>query len=1227
MLAEIFRFELRYQLRQPVFLLAAAFFFLSAFLAVTTDAVVIGGAIGNVDRNAPFVIVQLLLVMSLMGVFVTTAFVASPVLRDRETGTHELFFSSPIRKRDYLVGRFAGAMAVALAVFVPVALGVLLGSLMPWLEPERVGPFRLGPYLQGLLVFVVPNVLFTGSVQFALATVTRSLVATYASVVGMFVAYGIAGSLLSDIENESLAAMLDPFGGGAFGIATRYWTVAERNTMLLPVDGALLANRLVVLGLGALVLAAAYRRFSFTVVERQPGRRWWQWWRRGRDERSAEPVDPGAPRGGEGGASSAETLVAPASTAVPALPGAPGRVTLRFSGLRQLARQTRLEVTGVVRSMAFLVILAFGVLNMIGNSSMVDRLFGTPVYPVTHLMISILQGGVLFVLIIVTFYSGELVWRERTARVHELFDALPMPNWALWGAKLIALALVVAALMLVSMLTGMGIQAGRGYYDFEVGLYLRGLLLVGGFPFLFAAVAALFLQVAANNRYLGYLLMILYFISGPVLAAWDFDHRLYQFGGVPGAPYSDMNGFGHFVQPLVWFRVYWTLGAGLLAVVIHLLWVRGVAAGLRDRLRIARQRFTPVVRATAGAFALGFVATGGYIFYNTNVLNEYVPGDLREERLARYERQYKQYEALPQPKITALYAEVDIYPERRAVDIRGRYTLRNPDDSPVNALHLTINPVLIVRSIDAPGLRLELDDDTLGYRIYDLDAPLAPGASMELAFEVAVENPGFVNSGSNTSVVANGTFFNNFAYLPRIGYARGAELVDPNDRRRLGLAPIQRMPSIDDAAARRNHYITPESDWIDFETVVSTSADQIALAPGYLQREWTEGGRRYFHYEMDAPILGLVAWLSADWEVARDRWNDVAIEIYHHPAHTYNVERMIDAVKKSLDYLTSQFSPYQHRQIRIVEFPRYARFAQSLPNTIPFSESIGFIARLDEDDEEAIDYPFYVTAHEVAHQWWAHQVVGGRVQGATVLSETMSQYAALMIMEREYGREQMRRFLKYELDAYLSQRGGELIEELPLLRVENQGYIHYRKGSLVMYALRDYVGEEVLNAALRRYVEAVGFQEPPYTYSREFLSFVREAVPPELEYVIEDLFETITLYDNRLVDATYEPAPGGGYAVRLEVEAKKYRADGQGVETEIPVDDWIDVAVFGEREPGASPEGKLLALEKRKIDAGEAVLELVVDEEPRRAGIDPFTKLIDRNPDNNVAGVSLADGS
>jgi aminopeptidase N len=351
--------------------------------------------------------------------------------------------------------------------------------------------------------------------------------------------------------------------------------------------------------------------------------------------------------------------------------------------------------------------------------------------------------------------------------------------------------------------------------------------------------------------------------------------------------------------------------------------------------------------------------------------------------------------------------------------------------------------------------------------------------------------------------------------------------------------------------------------------------------------------------------------------VKRDRWNNVAIEVFHHPGHAYNVDRMIYAVKKSLEYFSDNFGPYQHRQFRIVEFPRYARFAQADPNTIPFSESIGFIARLD-DEPDAIDTVFYVTAHEAAHQWWAHQVIGGFVQGATVMSETMAQYSALMVMEKEYGPEKMQRFLKYELDAYLRGRGGELLEELPLLLVENQPYIHYRKGSLVMYALRDYVGEEALNAALARYVHDVKFQEPPYTHSLEFLSYIKEAVPADQHRIVEDLFENITLYENETTQATWERRDDGKFVVRLSVESLKFRADGMGAEETVPIDDWIDIGVFGAEEEDGPPEGRLLALEKRRIDDGSGTIEIIVDEEPKRVGIDPFNKLIDRNPENNI---------
>jgi len=235
------------------------------------------------------------------------------------------------------------------------------------------------------------------------------------------------------------------------------------------------------------------------------------------------------------------------------------------------------------------------------------------------------------------------------------------------------------------------------------------------------------------------------------------------------------------------------------------------------------------------------------------------------------------------------------------------------------------------------------------------------------------------------------------------------------------------------------------------------------------------------------------------------------------------------------------------------------------------------------------------------------------------------------LLERRDGRvvlalEMFERDVQPALDAYLQGRGGELIEELPLFRVENQGYIHYRKGSLVTYAIRDYIGEEAFNAAMFRYVRDLRFTGPPYTTSLEYLDYLEPAVPPEYESIVEDLFRTITLWDFQAKEGEWERTEDGRYLVRMTVEARKYRADGQGVETEIPMDDWVDVAVFGEETEDSPEEGRVLAMEKRRVSEAEGVIEILVDEEPRQVGIDPFNKLIDRNPGNNLVRVREVGG-
>jgi aminopeptidase N len=367
---------------------------------------------------------------------------------------------------------------------------------------------------------------------------------------------------------------------------------------------------------------------------------------------------------------------------------------------------------------------------------------------------------------------------------------------------------------------------------------------------------------------------------------------------------------------------------------------------------------------------------------------------------------------------------------------------------------------------------------------------------------------------------------------------------------------------------------------------------------------------------MDSPILNFFAFQSARYEVVNDRWNDVAIEIYYEPGHEYNLDRMIAATKSGLDYFTANFGPYQHKQFRITEFPRYQVFAQSFDNTVPYSEGIGFIARVREGDQDDIDYPYYVTAHELAHQWWGHQVAAGAVQGDTMLVETLAQYSALMVMKHKYGEEKMQKFLQYELDRYLLGRSTEQKKELPLSRVENQPYIHYRKGSVVMYALQDYIGEDNLNRAIRAFHDEVAFKGPPYPNTTQLLAHIRAVTPPRLQYVIDDMFETITLYDNRATEAKAKALPDGRYEVTMKVVAKKRRADELGKESDAPLADWIDIGVL-------DADNKPLFLEKKKIDREEMEFTVIVDKKPARAGIDPYNKLIDRRPKDNTVSVSV----
>ena len=1191
MFGEFFKFDLRYQLRTPLLWIGIAVFMLIAVLIARSDAVQLGGAIGNVHRNAPMVIVGWLNMFTVLGLLIAAAYIGNSVLRDFEFGTSELFFASPMKKRDYLFGRFAAGVVASLSIYLAICLALMAAYATPGLDAARLGPFSLAPYGWGLGVIVLPNLIFSAALIVFLAATMRSLMGTYIGIIAALMLLEIAGIIVSDVDNRWVAALVDPFAQSAIDYATRYWSAAERNTMLPALDGPLLLNRALVLAISGALLFATYKLFK--PQRAGTGRAWFK---------RTNTIAVEAPRAGARITTSA---------------GTPERFAAQW---RAFTSTLRFELSQVLRGAPFLVLLFFGMFNLGFGLYFGEERYGVTVHPVTHLMLTAMYGSFNFLLgLIIAFYAGEMVFRERDAKIDAVVDATPQRDWVPLLAKFVALIGVIFAFLLVGAAMCVVFQLAKGGVAIEPLLYAKGLLLAA-IPFVLAAAFCVALQVLTNNKFLGYLLVMVWLASRLGMGALHFDHNLYNYSAASGAPYSDLNGYGHFLFGHLSFRAYWALFAATLLAASAALWVRGTPES-KTRWSEARRRLRGPLGAALALFVAGFVGLGGYVFYNTNVLNEYVASDTVLDRRADAEKAYAKYKDVPQPRITAVRADVDLYPEERRVEIAGHYKLVNKHDKPIEDLHVTLNPTTELVAVERPAMKLTLEDKVAGYRIYKLAQPLAPGDEVDFDFKTRVAHRGFTNSGEADSFVYNGTFFNSAEVMPGLGYNERAQIDNRNERRKRGLGDVPRMPKLEDEAARANSYLGHDADWIDFETTISTSAKQVALAPGYLQREWTENGRRHFHYKMDVPMMNFYAWLSADWAVKRDKWNDVAIEVYYNPAHAYNVDRMIESTKKSLDYFTKNFSPYQHHQVRIIEFPRYQTFAQSFANTIPFSESIGFIA--DLHDPDSFDFPFYVTAHEVAHQWWAHQVIGADLQGSTMLSESLAQYSALMVQEHEYGSAHMRQFLKYELDNYLKSRGGEVVEEVPLYRVENQPYIHYRKGAMTFYRLKDEIGEQALNRALAKFLKDRAYGAAPYPTSKELLDYVRAEAPADKQTLITDLFEKISFYDNRVVDATAKKRDDGKYDVTLTLAAKKRYADGQGNETAATLDDDIDVGVFA-RKPGAKEKDEtVLFLEKRRLSDENPVVTVTVDAEPYEAGIDPYNKLIDRVSADNRKKVSI----
>jgi hypothetical protein len=341
----------------------------------------LGGAVGQIKPNAPYVIAQMTLIMSFALMMITSAIMGVAIVRDFDHNTEAILFSTPMKKIHYLLGRFGGSFIVLILVYSGIWLGLMtgfaIGKFMPWevdWKTKEILPFNAWTYFQPFLYYTVSNLFIMGSLFFMAGALGRKSIVIYTQGIILLILYSIADSFLADVEWKETAALLDPFGSQTFEYVTRYWTPAEKNTQLLPLEGVMLYNRLIWLSVGVGALAVTYYGFSFNVVRNSLLRR------------KPTPLFRDLPKSTD--------VSIPKSV----------QVINSVTYIKQLIKLSVFYFKTVIKEIPFIAILLTGMLLLIVEAFSMNKIYGTSSYPTTYSVINLLDGFTLFFLIIAIFY-------------------------------------------------------------------------------------------------------------------------------------------------------------------------------------------------------------------------------------------------------------------------------------------------------------------------------------------------------------------------------------------------------------------------------------------------------------------------------------------------------------------------------------------------------------------------------------------------------------------------------------------------------------------------------------------------------------------------------------------------------------------------------------------------------------------------------------------------------
>lgn len=1099
-LARVARTEWRHQVRRPLFwvllvlLVGVVWGLSSGSVTIASGSSEVGGK--KAWMTSEFAVAQtvLLLTFLLFSFFVSVG-AGMSVISDDEARVQPLLHTTPLTPAEYVWGKFLAVLgAYVLALAVLMGLLVFFHHVVPAGESaEFRGPFALGHYVRSALWFGLPLIVFMTGMAFAMGERTRRAVPVYFLPVGLFFLCAFflwewSPGWLDPRVNQLLMA-LDPAG---FRWLTETWIKVDRgvdfyNTQPVGLDALFVTSRCVLMALGLGAVAWSERHFRRALrgeVKVRPSR--------AARNRLIEPPP-------------AQVALSHAESPLAAL-GMVVRPPGFWAGLATVARA---EARGLLSQPGLYLFLPLLLVQMVSQAATAVGPFDTELLLVPgRFAVRSMNAASVLVCLLLMFYVVESLEREQASHFSPIHDALPVRTLSVLLGKALANGLVAVALLGIMGLAGTLVQVSQGTVPLSLTPYVLvwGLLLLPTF-FLWTAFI-LAARAVTGGRFGTYALALgalglTGFLSVREDLTWVTNWPLWD-----AVRWTDLGAFQVDRAALVLNRVV-ALGVAVFFI----------ALAVRLNGRRARDSVTTLEALRPSGLLRGVWRLAPYwvvpavaLVWLGVLVGQGHQGAAAKKRAKQYwQKNLATWKDAPQPMLADVDLDVDLEPEASAFRMKGTYTLVNRHDAPLKRFALSGGDAWTDVRWTLEGKDVT-PEDRAGLYVFTPSAPLVPGATLKVGFQYQGRVPDGVSraGGSlNEFILPSGAVLTSegTTFAPVVGYQeeRG---VDPQENR------YEPRVYPDDFHEGRT-----EAAWgsgLPFPLRIRVSGPEAYTlnSVGVRESDTVKDGRRTTVWRSDHPV-SFFNVIAGKW----DRVEGAGTTVFHHPGHGYNVKEMSRGLEASRRYYSEWFHPFPWKELKLSEFAGLDDSAQGFPTDITFSESIGFLTRTTPESNAVL----LVTAHEAAHQWWGNLLIPGKGPGGNVLSEGLSHYSALKLIEQLDGVEARAQNARRMEERYAKDRRVD--GEQPLVKLdgsrEGDTVVLYEKGGWTFLMLEDLMGRPAMHAGLQAFLQRYMNNED-HPVLQDFLAVMRPFAPDAAAFdaFTRQAFFEVVVPEYRVTEAT-----------------------------------------------------------------------------------------------------------